>query len=266
MPPVRTGEWPPGSGSPPMVAAHARNHRQATVRLAKYLAHAGVASRRSAETMILSGRVTVAGETVTDPARDVDENSRVALDGKLLAGAQARVLYALHKPVGVVSTARDTHGRRTVVELVPANGLRLYPVGRLDIDSSGLILLTNDGELANRLTHPRYEVPKTYRAKLRGAAIAEEALEALRTGVELEDGRTAPALVRRVGGRGSNLIELTIHEGRNRQIRRMCEAVGHPVLELQRTSFGALKLGSLEPGAHRRLPAAEVERLRALTL
>lgn len=236
------------------------------MRLAKYLAHAGVASRRSAETMIAAGRVTVAGKTVTDPARDVDEDSRVAVDGELLTGAEPRVLYALHKPVGVVSTARDTHGRRTVIELVPANGLRLYPVGRLDADSSGLILLTNDGELANRLTHPRFEVPKTYRAKLREAPIPDDVLEALRTGVELDDGRTAPAQVRRIGGRGSNLIELTIHEGRNRQVRRMCQAVGHPVLALQRTGFGALKLGSLEPGAHRRLPAAEVERLRALTL
>jgi 23S rRNA pseudouridine2605 synthase len=216
--------------------------------------------------LIAAGRVTVAGETVTDPARDVDEDSIVALDGELLAGAEPRVLYALHKPVGVVSTARDTHARRTVIELVPANGLRLYPVGRLDIDSSGLILLTNDGELANRLTHPRFEVPKTYRAKLRGAPIANDALEALRTGVELEDGRTAPARVRRIGRRDSNLIELTIHEGRNRQIRRMCQAIGHPVLELLRTSFGPLTLDGLESGAHRRLPAAEVERLRALTL
>ncbi len=236
------------------------------MRLAKYLAHAGVASRRSAETMIATGRVTVAGETVTDPARDVNEDSRVALDGEPLAGAEPRVLYALHKPVGVVSTARDTHGRPTVIELVPANGLRLYPVGRLDADSSGLILLTNDGDLANRLTHPRFEVPKTYRAKLRGAPIADDVIDALRTGVELEDGRTAPAQVRRIGGRGSNLIELTIHEGRNRQVRRMCQAVGHPVLTLQRTSFGGLELGGLVPGAHRRLPAAEVERLRALTL
>jgi 23S rRNA pseudouridine2605 synthase len=236
------------------------------MRLAKYLAHAGVASRRSAETLIAAGRVTVAGETVTDPARDVDENSRVALDGEPLGGAEPRVLYALHKPVGVVSTARDTHGRRTVLELVPANGLRLYPVGRLDIDSSGLMLLTNDGELANRLTHPRFEVPKTYRAKLRAAPIANDALDALRNGVELEDGRTAPARVRRIGGRSANLIELTIHEGRNRQVRRMCQAIGHPVLELVRISFGPLALDGLEPGAHRRLPAAEVERLRALTL
>jgi 23S rRNA pseudouridine2605 synthase len=236
------------------------------VRLAKYLAHAGVASRRSAEALIVAGRVAVAGEIVTDPARDVDAHSLVALDGEILAGPEPRVLYALNKPVGVVSTARDTHGRRTVTQLVPAGGLRLYPVGRLDIDSSGLILLTNDGELANKLTHPRFQVPKTYLAKLRGGPIGDDALKALRTGVELEDGRTAPARVRRIGGRRSGLIELTIHEGRNRQVRRMCQAVGHPVLELERTGFGALTLGGLEPGAHRRLPAAEVERLRTLTL
>lgn len=236
------------------------------MRLAKYLAHAGIASRRSAETLIAAGRITVAGETVTDPARDVDKQSLIALDGKPVAGPEPRVLYALNKPVGVISTARDTHGRPTVTELVPANGLRLYPVGRLDIDSSGLILLTNDGELANRLTHPRFEVPKSYRAKLHGAPVSNDLLDALRAGVELEDGRTAPARVRRLGGRRSNLIELTIHEGRNRQVRRMCEAVGHPVRELERTSFGPLTLGGLEPGAHRRLAVAEVERLRALTL
>ena len=170
------------------------------MRLAKYLAHAGVASRRSAETLIAAGRVSVDGEIVTDPARDVGERSRVAVDGRPLAGAEPRVLYALNKPVGVVSTARDTHGRPTVVELVPARGLRLYPVGRLDADSSGLILLTNDGELANRLTHPSFEVPKTYRAKLGGGGGRRaSALRALRDGVELEDGPTAPARVRRVG-------------------------------------------------------------------
>ncbi len=236
------------------------------MRLAKFLAHAGVASRRSAETLIAAGRVSVGGEIVTDPARDVDEGSGVALDGQPLAGPEPRVLYAVNKPVGVVSTARDTHGRRTVTQLVPAGGLRLYPVGRLDIDSSGLILLTNDGELANRLTHPRFEVPKTYRARLGGAPIAKDALRALREGVRLEDGPTAPARVRRVGGAGANVLELTIHEGRNRQVRRMCQAVGHPVIELERVGFGPLALDGLAPGAHRRLTDAEVERLRALTL
>jgi 23S rRNA pseudouridine2605 synthase len=236
----------------------------AAMRLAKYLAHAGVASRRSAEALIAAGRVSVGERIVTDPARDVDEHSRVALDGQPLAGPEPRVAYALHKPTGIVSTARDTHARATVLQLVPAHGLRLYPVGRLDIHSSGLILLTNDGQLANRLTHPRFQVPKTYRARLARAPIREQAVRALRAGVTLEDGPTAPARVRRVGGPGSDVIELTIHEGRNRQVRRMCAAVGHPVLELQRTRFGPLRLDGLAPGAHRLLSPREVERLRAL--
>jgi 23S rRNA pseudouridine2605 synthase len=148
-----------------------------------------------------------------------------------------------------------------VVELVGAEGLRLYPVGRLDADSSGLILLTNDGELANRLTHPSFQVAKTYRARLGGGPVGDAALEALRRGVELDDGPTAPARVRRVRG---NLIEVSIREGRNRQLRRMCAAVNHPVLELRRVGFGPLRLGGLETGEHRRLSFSEVERLRAL--
>ena len=164
-------------------------------------------------------------------------------------------------PAGVISTAQDTHGRPTVIELVPARGLRLYPVGRLDADSSGLIVLTNDGELANRLTHPSFEVPRTYMARVTGGPVGRAALSTLRGGVDLDDGPTAPARVRRLS---ESFIELTIHEGRNRQVRRMCEAVGHPVLELRRTGFGPLRLDGLKPGAHRRLSAAEVERLRAL--
>jgi len=234
------------------------------MRLAKYLAHAGVASRRSAEALIAAGRVRVGGEVVTDPARDVDEHSDVRLDGRALTGPEPRVLYALHKPVGVLSTARDTHGRPTVLDLVPADGLRLYPVGRLDLDSSGLLLLTNDGGLANRLTHPRYEIPKTYRARLGGGKLSDASLRRLCTGVQLDDGRTAPARVRRVGGPSTNTIELTIHEGRNRQVRRMCQAVGHPVLELVRIQFGPLALGDLPVGSYRRLSDAEIERLRAL--
>jgi 23S rRNA pseudouridine2605 synthase len=233
------------------------------MRLAKYLAHAGVASRRAAEGLIASGRVTVAGAPVTDPALDVDEHSGVAIDGRPLGGPERRVHFAVNKPVGVVSTAADTHGRPTVVGLVPDEGLRLYPVGRLDADSSGLILLTNDGELANRLTHPRFEVPKVYRARLGGGPIPDAALARLRAGVTLEDGPTAPARVRRVS---AGELELTISEGRNRQVRRMCEAVGHPVLELRRVGFGPLRLGGLAPGAYRRLRPAEVERLRSLAL
>jgi 23S rRNA pseudouridine2605 synthase len=231
------------------------------MRLAKHLAHAGVASRRAAEGLIAEGRVAVDGEVVTDPARNVARGDRVAVDGQVLAGAEPKVVYAVHKPLGVVSTARDNHGRATVVELVPARGLRLYPVGRLDVDSSGLILLTNDGELANRLTHPRYEVPKTYLARVGSGRVGDRALRALRDGVELEDGLTAPAHAHRVE---ADLVELTIHEGRNRQVRRMCEAVGHPVLALERVGYGPLRLDGLAPGGYRRLGEAEVGRLRAL--
>jgi 23S rRNA pseudouridine2605 synthase len=231
------------------------------MRLVKYLAHAGVASRRAAEKLIAEGRVSLDGETTTDPARDVDDRAHVSVDGHTLEGPEPRITYALNKPPGVVSTAHDTHGRQTVVSLVPAQGRRLYPVGRLDADSSGLILLTNDGELANRLTHPRFEVPKAYRAKLGGGPIADAALARLRAGVTLEDGPTAPAEVRRLG---ASAIELTIHEGRNRQVKRMCEAVGHPVLELQRLRFGPLRLEGLKLGAHRRLSEHELGLLSAL--
>ena len=201
--------------------------------------------------------MSVGGKVVTDPARDVDESSGVALDGEPLA-PEPREVYALNKPRGVVSTARDTHGRRTVVELVPSRR-RLYPVGRLDADTSGLILLTNDGELANQLTHPRYEVDKTYRAQVDPAPVPEAALRQLREGVELDDGRTAPAKVRQVE---PGLLEIVLREGRKRQVRRMCEAVGHRVLELERTAFGPLRLEKLPEGEFRPLSPAEVERLR----
>ena len=228
------------------------------MRLAKYRAHAGVASRRAAERLVADGRVTVDGAVVTDPARDVDESSRIAVDGEP-ARPQQRIVYAVNKPAGVVSTARDTHGRRTVTDLAPT-GTRLYPVGRLDADTTGLILLTNDGDLANLLTHPRYEVPKTYRARVRPEPVPDGALRTLREGVELEDGPTAPARVRQIR---PGLLEITLTEGRNRQVRRMCEAVGHPVVELCRTAFGPLRLGDLPEGGRRRLTATEVERLRA---
>ncbi|HEX7289743.1 MAG TPA: pseudouridine synthase [Conexibacter sp.] len=227
------------------------------MRLAKYLAHAGVASRRASEQLIADGRITVDGKRVTDPARDVDDSNDVAFDGEPVRGAEPRVAYALHKPAGVVSTASDTHGRRTVVDLVPAER-RLYPVGRLDAESTGLILLTNDGELANRLTHPRYEVPKTYKATLGGAALTDRALKALREGVQLEDGVTAPARVRRLT---PHQLELTIHEGRNRQVRRMCDAIRRPVKQLVRIRFGPLELGDLKPGKARRLTSTELAAL-----
>ncbi|HEX8207863.1 MAG TPA: pseudouridine synthase [Solirubrobacteraceae bacterium] len=229
------------------------------MRLAKYLAHAGVASRRAAEEIVRAGRVTVDGEVVDDPARDVDDTRAVTVDGRRVSGAEERVVWLVHKPAGVVSTARDTHGRRTVVDLVDAGGARLYPVGRLDADSTGLILLTNEGELANALTHPRYEVPKTYRVRVSRAPVSDRAVRRLREGVQLEDGPTAPARVRRAG---QDVLEITIHEGRNRQVRRMCEAVGHRVVALERIAFGPLRLGDLAPGAARRLSGSELDRLR----
>jgi 23S rRNA pseudouridine2605 synthase len=227
------------------------------VRLGKYLAHSGVASRRAAEELIRAGRVSVGAEVVTDPARDVDETSGVLVDGEPVA-PEALEVHVLNKPAGVVSTARDTHGRPTVTQLVPS-GRRLYPIGRLDAETTGLILLTNDGELANRLTHPRYGVPRMYLARVEPRPVPEHALRKLREGVELDDGPAQPAKVRQVE---PGLLEITIHEGRKRQVRRMCEAVGHPVVELTRIGFGPLRLGELGPGKHRRLTAAEIERLR----
>jgi 23S rRNA pseudouridine2605 synthase len=227
------------------------------LRLARYLAHSGAASRRAAEKLIAAGRVTVGGEVVTDPARDVDESSGVALDGEALA-PEPREVFALHKPAGVVSTAKDTHGRRTVTEFVPSER-RLYPVGRLDADTTGLILLTNDGDLANMLTHPSFEVDKTYRVTVDPAPVSEASLRELREGVELDDGRTAPASIRQLE---PGVLEIVIREGRKRQVRRMCEAVGHRVTALERIAFGPLRLERLLEGDYRRLTPAEVERLR----
>jgi 23S rRNA pseudouridine2605 synthase len=225
------------------------------MRLAKYLAHCGVASRRRAEELIAAGRVTVAGERVTDPARDVDESSGVAMRGRPVR-PEPREVWMLNKPSGVVSTAREPGRRRAVVELVDSSR-RLYPVGRLDVDSTGLILLTNDGELANRLTHPRFGVERTYRVRLRRPA-TESQVRRLRRGVELEDGPTAPAKVRRTSSR---VVEMTIAEGRNRQVRRMFEAVGNQVVALARIRFGPLALGELPEGNARRLRPPEVRRL-----
>ena len=231
------------------------------MRLAKFLAHAGVASRRASEGIVAAGRVTVGGEEVRDPARDVDGSEPVAVDGRPVRVHDGRrAVYAVNKPAGVVSTARDPQGRPTVVELV-ASGRRLYPVGRLDVDTTGLILLTDDGDLAHRLMHPSFEVPRVYRARVRRPPVRSAALRALREGVELDDGRTAPAKVARVA---AGLVRVTIHEGRKRQVRRMCEAIGHPVKSLERVAFGPLRLGSLEIGGFRALTPAEIEHLREL--
>ena len=225
------------------------------MRLNAYLAPAGVASRRGADELIKAGRVLVNGE----PGRlntFVQSRDRVEVDGKRVA-LQKLSFVLLNKPAGVVTTARDPHGRPTVVGLVPGVP-RVVPVGRLDADTTGALLLTNDGQLSHRLAHPRYEVEKVYEAEVEGEP-DHDALQRLRTGVELEDGVTAPARVRRLG---PNRIELAIHEGRNRQVRRMLEAVGHPVVRLHRSSYAGLSPAGLEPGAWRELEPHEVEKLR----
>jgi 23S rRNA pseudouridine2605 synthase len=228
------------------------------MRLGKYLAHAGVASRRAAEQLVFAGRVTVGGAVERDPARDVGEGDAVAVDGRGVTLERRHVVYALNKPAGYVSTAKDPQGRPTVVSLIDSRE-RLYPIGRLDADTTGLLLLTNDGDLAHRLTHPSFGVARVYRAQVRNPPVREPALRRLREGVKLEDGPTAPAEVRRLT---PDRLEIVLHEGRKRQVRRMCEAVGHRVVRLERIAFGPLRLGDLPLGRHRRLGAAEVEQLR----
>jgi 23S rRNA pseudouridine2605 synthase len=227
------------------------------MRLNAYLARAGVASRRGADDLIKAGRVRVNGE----PGRlntFVTTGDAVEVDGEPVV-AQRLAYVLLHKPAGTVTTARDPQRRPTVVELVDLPQ-RVVPVGRLDVDTTGALLLTNDGPLAHRLAHPRYGVEKTYVVDVEGEPDAET-LDRLRSGVELEDGRTAPARVRR---RGRSTIEMTIHEGRNRQVRRMLAAVGHPVRRLHRSAYAGLILGGLEPGRWRELEPFEVQSLRNL--
>jgi 23S rRNA pseudouridine2605 synthase len=226
------------------------------MRLNAYLARAGVASRRGAEGLIRAGRVRVNSE-VAGLATFVEAGDRVELDGAPLA-PEPLAYVLLHKPADVVTTARDPQGRATVVGLV-GHARRVVPVGRLDADTTGALLLTNDGPLAHRLMHPRYEVEKVYEAEVEGEP-ADEALRRLAEGVELDDGRTAPATVRRLG---PSRLELTLHEGRKHQVKRMCAAVGHPVTRLHRPVYAGLSLAGLAPGEWRELTAAEIESLRA---
>jgi 23S rRNA pseudouridine2605 synthase len=222
------------------------------------MARVGVGSRRVCEELIADGRVTVNGEVPVLGRRVDPETDRVELDGVPLPIQPDLVHYLVNKPTGVVSTAEDTHDRPTVVELVPETP-RVYPVGRLDMDSEGLIILTNDGELTHRLTHPSFGVPKEYLVQVDGEPTSGE-VRRLREGIELEDGPTAPA---RVAVVAPTLLRMVIHEGRNRQIRRMCEAVGHPVVRLVRTRIGPLTDPSLGPGTYRPLSFDEVRSLSA---
>jgi 23S rRNA pseudouridine2605 synthase len=226
------------------------------MRLNAYLARSGVSSRRGADELIRAGRVRVNGE-VADFATFVGARDRVEVNGRPVE-PQALTYVLLHKPAGVVTTARDPHGRPTVVDLV-GHERRVVPVGRLDADTTGALLLTNDGPLAHRLMHPRYQVDKVYEVDIEGRP-GEDSLRRLAEGVELEDGVTAPARVRPLG---ANRIELTIHEGKKHQAKRMCEAVGHSVRRLHRSVYAGLTLDGLEPGDWRELTAAEAKALRA---
>jgi len=235
-------------------------------RLQKILSQAGVCSRREAETRILAGRVMINGQVVTELGVKVDPVlDEIVVDGKRIA-AQKHIYILLNKPTGVVTTLSDPQRRRTVADLLHGISERVYPVGRLDYHTQGLLLLTNDGDLANRLMHPRQHVDKTYVVKAYGT-VSEDRLDILRTGIKLSDGITAPALIRILSVDNEqhfSMVEVTIHEGKNRQIRRMFEAIGHPVKQLERTRIAFLTLQNLPAGSFRHLTKDEVNRLKKL--
>ena len=232
-------------------------------RLQKILSNAGITSRRKAESLIVDGRVSVNGKVVCElGAKAILGKDEIKVDGKAIEPEREKVVLALFKPRRCITTLNDPQGRPTVIDFVSDFPFRVYPVGRLDYDAEGLLLLTNDGELAHRLQHPRYKVNKTYHVKVRGHP-SEEALTSLQQGISLEDGVTAPAELNVLeDDRKATWISLTLKEGRNHQVKRMCAAVGHPVLKLLRTKVGPIDLGSLRPGESRRLKARELRSLR----
>lgn len=231
------------------------------IRLQKFLARAGIASRRAAEDLIRQRRVTVNGVTAelgssVDPARDI-----VLLDGNAVRVVEKRLYIAFHKPRDCITTASDPQGRKTVFEYLPALDVRVFPVGRLDYDAEGLLLLTNDGELANRLLHPRYGVSKVYEVKVKGRP-NDHVLNRLRSGIDLQEGRTAPAGVEVIRNLPtSTWLRMVLHQGWNRQIKRMGEAVGHPVSRIKRIAYGPVRLDTLKPAAYRFLTSEELRRI-----
>lgn len=234
-------------------------------RLQKVIAHAGIASRRKAEELIIAGKVTVNGKVVKELGVKVSPSDKVEVEG-IPVESEVPVYFLFYKPRGVISSVQDEKGRKTVTDYFPEIEQRIYPVGRLDYDTSGLLLLTNDGEFANLLMHPSSEMEKVYIAKIKGIPTREK-LRSLEKGIQLEDGKTAPARAKMLSldkRKGSAIIELTIHEGRNRQVRRMFEAIGHPVMKLRREQYAFLTLHGLKAGEARELTTHEVKRLRAL--
>ncbi|WEG11421.1 pseudouridine synthase [Pullulanibacillus sp. KACC 23026] len=236
-------------------------------RLQKVIAQAGVASRRKAEELISQGRVQVNGQTVREQGVKVSPNDKIEVDGIPLDKEQP-VYYLFYKPTGVISSVKDDKGRKVVTDFFPNVEARIFPVGRLDYETSGALLLTNDGDLANKLMHPRYKIDKHYVAKIKGL-ITKEEVRKLARGIELEDGKTAPAIVKIESvdrKKGTSVISLTIHEGRNRQVRRMFEALGYEVQKLKRERYGFLDLKSMSPGDYRELKPYEVKQLKVAPL
>lgn len=231
------------------------------LRLQKYLAQCGVSSRRGAEQIIQEGRVTVNGTVVTEMGIKVKKGDKVTVDGQIVKQEKIKYYILLNKPAGVLSSVKDDRGRECVVDLVEGIDARLYPVGRLDYDTTGLLLLTNDGDFMQRVTHPSFEIWKTYQAVVKGVP-TETDVKRFAEGIMLDDGKTLPAVLDVVGYKGNNaIVEVSIREGRNRQVRRMLERIGHPVNSLKRISFGSLELGDLKPGKWRHVQTEEIARL-----
>ncbi|MDU2162619.1 pseudouridine synthase [Intestinibacter bartlettii] len=237
------------------------------MRINKYIALCGVASRRKAEELILAGRVTVNDEVMTELSYKVDEeNDIVKVDDKLIKEDNKLVYILLNKPEGYITTVKDQFDRPSVLDLVSDIKERVYPIGRLDYETSGLLLLTNDGDLTYKLTHPKHEVDKTYVARVKGKLTKEE-IERFKTGLKIEDYTTAPAKLKVIKydeQRDSSLLEIKIHEGKNRQVRKMCKAINHPVLRLRRSAMGKIKIGDCEIGKYRYLTEDEIKYLKNL--
>ena len=237
------------------------------MRINKYIALCGVASRRKAEELILAGRVTVNDEVMTELSYKVDEeNDIVKVDDKLIKEENKLVYILLNKPEGYITTVKDQFDRPSVLDLVSDIKERVYPIGRLDYETSGLLLLTNDGDLTYKLTHPKHEVDKTYVARVKGKLTKEE-IERFKTGLKIEDYTTAPAKLKVIKydeQRDTSLLEIKIHEGKNRQVRKMCKAINHPVLRLKRTAMGKIRIGECEIGKYRYLTEDEVKYLKSI--